>query len=84
MHRHMCQALMRSSLSLREAGLLPVPESPFNSEEERFEQRFGAFGVLVLPEPLRLEQYLASMDTSRELGCDPSVSTGPAPPEDLH
>ena len=80
MHRHMCQALMRSSLSLREAGLLPVPESLFNSEEERFEQRFGAFGVLVLPEPLRLEQYLASMDTSRELGCEPSVIIGPVRP----
>ena len=58
---------MRLAAGLLASGqLLPYP-APFNSEAQRFEQRFGFMHRLHRPEPLAFDQYARSVDISSAL-----------------
>ncbi|KAF5838431.1 Mak10 subunit, NatC N-terminal acetyltransferase-domain-containing protein [Dunaliella salina] len=50
----MCLGLVRLQLALKVAGIVPDPILTFNSQRERFDQRFAAFHTppLVRPEPM--------------------------------
>ena len=58
--RMMCQAFMRVTLGLAWLGLVSSPPAPFNSERERFQQRFGAFEQLVRPTALTYDDFKRS------------------------
>lgn len=58
--RMMCQALMRVGLGLVWLGLVMPPPAPFNSERERFQQRFKVFDQLVRPAPLTYDDFQRS------------------------
>lgn len=60
--RHLCQGLMHMCVGLTASGVLTPPALPFNSEAERFEQRFGSFHILTRPEPLAYQQFEASVE----------------------
>ena len=62
LHRQLCQSHMRLAAGLSRGGYLGSLPSLFNTEEERFQQRFAALSVLFRPEPLTYEQYRASVD----------------------
>lgn len=61
LQRHLCQGMLRMMVALREMGLVPVPDVPFNSELQRFDQRFACFHLLVRPDPLHYDQYQHSV-----------------------
>ena len=62
LHRQLCQAFMRLAAGLTKAGYLGGLPSLFNTEEERFHQRFASFSVLFRPEPLSYSHYSKSID----------------------
>ncbi|CAL8468026.1 g7565 [Coccomyxa elongata] len=62
--RLVCQAQMRLAAGLLASGQLPPYPAPFNSEAQRFEQRFGFMHRLHRPEPLAFDQYARSVDIS--------------------
>ena len=62
LHRQLCQSHMRLAAGLSRGGYLGSLPSLFNTEEERFQQRFAALSVLFRPEPLTYDQYRTSMD----------------------
>ena len=69
--RQLCQSHMRLAAGLSRGGYLGTLPSLFNTEEERFQQRFAALSVLFRPKPLTHAQYCTSMDM-----------TGPVPVSD--
>jgi hypothetical protein len=62
--RLVCQAQMRMAAALLAGGQLRPFPAPFNSEAQRFEQRFGFMQRLQRPEPLAFDQYARSVDIS--------------------
>jgi hypothetical protein len=56
------QGILRLCVGLKLAGLLPDPELQFNSQLQRFDQRFASFHMLQRPEPLQYESFEASVD----------------------
>ena len=58
---------MRLAAGLSRGGYLGSLPSLFNTEEERFQQRFAALSVLFRPEPLTYDQYRTSMDMTGPL-----------------
>ena len=68
----MCQALFRQAVGLQLAGKMPGPGSPYNEEEQRFDQRFAAYFLLTNPTPLDYQQYRGAMDVT---GAPPSMWT---------
>lgn len=60
----MCQALMRITAGLYLAGLLNPRPTPFNTEEQYYEQRFFIFTQLAAPAPLSYEDYATAMSLS--------------------
>ncbi|KAK9901701.1 hypothetical protein WJX75_009287 [Coccomyxa subellipsoidea] len=62
--RLVCQAQMRMAAALLAGGQLRPFPAPFNSEAQRFEQRFGFVQRLQRPEPLAFDQYARSVDIS--------------------
>lgn len=60
--RHLCQGMMHMLVALSAAGVLSPPELPFNSMEERYDQRFGSLHILTRPEPLAYSVYKAAVD----------------------
>ena len=72
LHRQLCQAFMRLAAGLTKAGYLGGLPSLFNTEEERFHQRFASFSVLFRPEPLSYSHYSKSLDMRGVLNPFPS------------
>ncbi len=60
--RLMCQAMFRLAVGLQMIGRLPGPAAPYNSEEQRFEQRFMAYFPLSSPQHLDYLQFKEAMD----------------------
>ena len=58
--RLMCQGMMRLTLGLSWLGLVQPPLAPFNSEKERFHQRFNSFDQLLRPPPLSFDDFKRS------------------------
>lgn len=57
--RTMCQGFVKLCRGLEELGVLGPPATAvFNTEQERFEQRFGAFQQIYRPEPLGFEHFV--------------------------
>jgi len=65
----MCLGLVRLQLALKVAGIVPDPILTFNSERERFDQRFAAFHTppLVRPEPMGYGQYLEAVASADDM-----------------
>ena len=59
--RQMCQAMFRLAVGLQMVGRLPGPAAPYNSEEQRFEQRFMAYFPLSSPQHLDYLQFEEAM-----------------------
>lgn len=76
LHRQLCQAFMRLAAGLTKAGYLGGLPSLFNTEEERFHQRFASFSVLFRPEPLSYSHYNKSIDMTGKLNPFPSARLG--------
>ena len=57
LERTMCQATVKLCLGLERAGRLVPPAAPFNTAEQRYNQRFGVFAQIYKPEPVSYEQY---------------------------
>ena len=69
---------MRLAAGLNKAGYLGSLPCLFNTEEERFQQRFATLSLLIRPEPLSYSYYSRSMDmtgTASSLNC-PVVHAG--------
>ncbi|CAL5223000.1 g5447 [Coccomyxa viridis] len=62
LHRQLCQAHMRLAAGLNKAEYLGSLPCLFNTEEERFQQRFATLSMLIRPEPLSYSYYRRSMD----------------------
>ena len=62
LHRQVCQAHMRLAAGLNKAEYLGSLPCLFNTEEERFQQRFATLSMLIRPEPLSYSYYRRSMD----------------------
>ncbi|GLI71073.1 hypothetical protein VaNZ11_015990 [Volvox africanus] len=62
--QQMCQGLLRLMVGLRLAGSIPEHRNPlpFNTSEQRFEQRFATFATLPKPLPLCHADYVMSTD----------------------
>jgi len=59
--RMMCQGVMRLASGLSVLGMLPAPSAAsFNSDRERYEQRFGFLKQLLRPEYLPYEDFMQS------------------------
>ena len=58
----MSQGLMRSAAALSLAGSLKQRPTPFNTEEQNFEQRFFVFTQVAAPAPLSYEDYSSAMN----------------------
>ena len=75
--RLMCQAMFRLAVGLQMIGRLPSPAAPYNSEEQRFEQRFMAYFPLSSPQHLDYIQFKEAMDvkgaTPAPTDCFPSA-----------
>lgn len=64
LERTLCQAHMRLAAGLARAGRLRPGGGPFNSEAQRFEQRFSALHRLAHPEPLDYDQFASAVDAT--------------------
>jgi hypothetical protein len=62
-YRWLSLGMMRLTLAFKMSGLLQQQELPFNTEMQRFDQRFGTFHMLTRPDPLGYDQYLHSTST---------------------
>ena len=62
-YKQMSLGMMRLTLALNMTGLLQQQELPFNTEMQRFDQRFGTFHMLTRPDPLGYDQYLLNTST---------------------
>ena len=60
--KHMSQGLMRSAAALYLAGSLKQRPTPFNAEEQYFEQRFFVFTQIAAPAPLSFDDYSSAMN----------------------
>ena len=60
--RQMCQAMFRLAVALQMIGQLPGPAAPYNSEEQRYEQRFMAYFALTSPQHLDYLQFEEAMN----------------------
>ena len=60
--RAMCQGMMRLCLALGWAGMISPPPASFNTDKERFHQRFSKFEVVFRPPPLQFEEFQRSTD----------------------
>jgi hypothetical protein len=58
--RQLAMGTLRLMMALPLVKLYAAPELPFNSEAQRFDQRFAAFHQLQRPEPLTYEQFVTS------------------------
>ncbi|WIA23580.1 hypothetical protein OEZ85_000294 [Tetradesmus obliquus] len=58
--RQLAMGTLRLMMALPLLELYKHPELPFNSEAQRFDQRFAAFHSLQRPEPLVYEQFVTS------------------------
>ena len=58
----MCQAMFRLAVGLQMVGRLPGPAAPYNSEEQRFEQRFMTYFPLASPQHLDYLQFEEAMN----------------------
>lgn len=58
----MCQGLVRLLLAIKMLGADVSTESPFNTEAERFQQRFSCLAQIETPEPLDYQAYVANTD----------------------
>lgn len=61
--RQLCQGLVRLLLGIKMTGIVEE-EPPFNTEAERFNQRFGAFAQLETPEALDYTSFLLNTNPS--------------------
>jgi hypothetical protein len=55
---------VRVLLSLPMLGMWSPPKLLFNSQAQRYDQRFASFHTLQRPDPLAYEQYVASTDVT--------------------
>jgi hypothetical protein len=53
---------VRILLTLPLLGMWSPPKLLFNSQSQRYDQRFASFHTVVRPDPLAYEQYVASTD----------------------
>ena len=60
--RQMCQAMFRLAVGLQMVGRLLGPAAPYNSEEQRFEQRFMAYFPQTSPQHLDYPQFEEAMN----------------------
>jgi len=60
--RQMCQAMFRLAVGLQMIGQLPGPAAPYNSEEQRFEQRFMVYFPQTSPQHLDYLQFEEAMN----------------------
>lgn len=69
-----CQGLFQMMVYLEAVEKVIIPELPYNSERERFEQRFGCLHLCQSPVPLVYPQYL---DTKAAIGkaSDPATAS---------
>jgi hypothetical protein len=58
--RQLAMGTLRLMMAMPLVKLYAAPELPFNSEAQRFDQRFAAFHQLQRPDPLRYEQFVQS------------------------
>ncbi|GMH46165.1 hypothetical protein BSKO_14133 [Bryopsis sp. KO-2023] len=58
--RQMCQGLIRLLLGIDMVGASAPVQSPFNTEAERFYQRFSTFMELETPEPLDYRAFVSN------------------------
>lgn len=70
----LCQGLFQMMVYLEVVKKVTVPELPYNSERERFEQRFGCLHLCQSPIPLVYPQFL---DTKAAIGkgSDPATAS---------
>ncbi|GAB4823291.1 hypothetical protein N2152v2_010337 [Parachlorella kessleri] len=71
--RMMCQGMMKLATGLTLMGCIQEPEAPFNSEEQRYLQRFAAFQLLTRPQPLYHPHFQESMATGGKSGMSPET-----------
>ncbi|KAL4459016.1 hypothetical protein ABPG75_013881 [Micractinium tetrahymenae] len=64
LERTVCQGMFHAAIALQQLGCIQVPATPFNTEEHRYEQRFGCLEILCRPELMPYEQFRASTDAS--------------------
>lgn len=50
-------------MALEMLGMYIPPEHPFNSEAQRYDQRFASFHLLTRPDPLTYDQFKQSTST---------------------
>eukprot|EP00884_Botryococcus_braunii_P020280 jgi/Botrbrau1/6936/Bobra.0215s0015.1 len=55
--RVLCQAFTQLSVALGACGVSPTKDAAFNTEEQRYEQRFAAFQRLSRPQYLSYDQF---------------------------
>lgn len=58
----MCQGFVRLLLAIKMLGIGASTESPFNTEAERFHQRFSCFAPIENPELLDYQAFVANTD----------------------
>lgn len=61
-HLDLCKALVRMLVALSEDKKLQFPTTPYNSEQERFEQRVEVLGRAPIPEPMTYAAYQRGTD----------------------
>jgi hypothetical protein len=63
-HKMLAMGTVRVLLSLPMLGMWSPPKLLFNSQAQRYDQRFASFHTLQRPDPLAYEQYVASTDVT--------------------
>lgn len=63
-HKQLAMGTVRVLLTLPLLGMWQPPALLFNSQAQRYDQRFASFLVLQRPDPLMYEQFVASTDVS--------------------
>jgi len=61
-HKMLAMGTVRVLLTLPLLGMFEAPQLLFNSQAQRYDQRFAYFHILQRPDPLTYEQYLSSTD----------------------
>ncbi len=63
--RNVAGGMMRAVLVMAKCKHLPPPDTPYNTEQQRFEQRFGCFAGVARPQPRVFSQWEAANRIAR-------------------
>lgn len=66
LEKSLCQGMTRMLMALKISGILKRPSLPYNTERNRFEQRFTSFWILERPEPLGFEAFQSSTKVGQQ------------------